>query len=376
MTAITSADAAWPGVLQVVLSLDPGGTERLVIDMCRRLRGRFRVAVCCLDAPGAWAGQLTSDGVDVVALHRRSGFHPSLGSAIRRVARHYRAGILHCHQYSPFVYGRLAALGANDLRLVFTEHGRYSDGPPSSKRKLVNPLLSRLPGQLYAVSENLKQHLLVEGFPGHRLGVVYNGIDPGARIDDRRADARRELGASQETVLFGTVARLDAVKDLVTMINAFVAVKAAMPSARLVIVGDGPERARLASHIREIGLDDAVQLAGHRDDARRLLAALDVYVNSSIIEGLSVTILEAMAASLPVVATDVGGTGEIVVNGETGRLVPSRAPVALTAAMLEAAGFPARKKWGLAGRARVEERFSIDRMVDDYTRAYLRDEVA
>ena len=166
-------------VLQVVLTLGMGGTERLVVQLCQRLRERFRLAVCTLDEPGVWATHLSSAGIDIIPLARRPGFRPELGYRIAQVARQRGVKVIHCHHYSPFVYGLIATLVSPGLRMVFTEHGRLSDGPPSPKRRLVNPLLGRLPGEHFAVSNALKDSMAAEGFPASRITVIPNGIDPG-----------------------------------------------------------------------------------------------------------------------------------------------------------------------------------------------------
>src|SRR5437762_4660051 len=144
-----------PAVLQIVLSLNPGGTERLVIEIAKRLTERFRMTVCCLDDRGAWAEELTDAGIDVIALRRRPGFHPALAARIARIAAARGASVAHCHHYSPFVYGQLATMLRPGLRLVFTEHGRLSNAPPSRRRRLANQVLARLPGRLFAVCEDL-----------------------------------------------------------------------------------------------------------------------------------------------------------------------------------------------------------------------------
>jgi glycosyltransferase involved in cell wall biosynthesis len=359
-----------PRVLQVVLSLGTGGTERLVIEICKRL-SPFTSAVCCLDEPGAWAGQLTSRGIEVLSLGRRPGFHPSLGYRLARIARERRADVLHCHHYSPFVYGQIAALAASPLRVVFTEHGRLSDAAPSRKRRLVNPMLGRLAEGIYAVSDDLRRHMVAEGFPAERVAVIRNGIDPGtAPAPADRDRARRLLGLAPDAFTIGTVARFDPVKDLTTLLDAFIALRAAVPRAQLVLIGDGPDRQRLERHACDAGVAQAVHFGGYRGDARRLLPGLDVYVNSSITEGISLTILEAMAAGLPVVATAVGGTPEVVSNG-TGLLVPARSAGALAAALGTLARHPeGRQALGAAGRARLQREFTLDRMVDHYRRVY------
>ena len=130
--------------MQVVLSLAPGGTERLVIEICRRLAPAVESVVCCLDAPGEWANQVTSQGIPVHALGRAPGFRPLLGPEIARLAARYRVDALHCHHYSPYVYGLVATLLRRGAGLVFTEHGRLSDQAPSRKRRRINPLLQSI----------------------------------------------------------------------------------------------------------------------------------------------------------------------------------------------------------------------------------------
>jgi glycosyltransferase involved in cell wall biosynthesis len=359
-------------VVQVVLGLSPGGTERLVIELTKRLRRVMKVVVCCLDEPGVWASELTERDVPVLALGRRPGFRPGLGREIARLAEAHGASTLHCHHYSPFVYGRMATLFTTRLRLVFTEHGRLSDDPPSLKRRLVNPILGRQPGEIFAVSADLRRHMIAEGFPENRVGVIYNGIDPGAMPSEiERLMAREMLQITGEDVVVGSVARLDPVKNLGALIDAFALVRARVRTGTLVLMGDGPERVTLERKIRENHLEDCVRLVGHRSDVRQLLPALDIYANSSIHEGVSLTILEAMAASIPVVATRVGGTPEVVVEDETGILVPARSAEALARAIESLSTAPERR-WamGASGRRRVERHFALDRMVSAYLEAY------
>jgi glycosyltransferase involved in cell wall biosynthesis len=354
------------------LSLNPGGTERLVVELVRRLRPDVDMAVCCLDEAGSWGEGLRGDHIVVSALRRASGFRPALGHAIARIAAQHGATVIHCHHYSPFVYGCLARLWHPRLRVIFTEHGRLSDAPPSQKRRVANQLLSRAPREVVTVSSDLKRHLVAEGFPGEKVSVIYNGIDVGPlpRTEDR-ASARRQLGLADGMLAIGTVARLDSVKDLGTLIRG-VAELRRTSDASLVVIGDGAERRNLEGLAGDLGIASAVRFLGHRENARDLLAGCDIYANSSISEGISLTILEAMAAGLPVVATRVGGNPEII-DAECGRLVPSRQPAAIAAALSElGADAGMRTELGRAARRRVEERFTLDRMVREYRDAYFK----
>ncbi len=360
-----------PKVLQVVLSLNPGGTERLVVELVRRLRSELAMAVCCLDEEGSWGEGLRTEDVGVTALRRREGFQPQLGRAIARVAAQHCARVVHCHHYSPFVYASIARLWSPDLRIVFTEHGRLSDAPPSAKRRTANRVLAHAPREVVTVSSELKEHLVAEGFPTAKVSVIYNGIDVGAVPGrDMRARIRRALGVTDDTVVVGTVARLDPVKDLHTLIRAMGRQDLQRARMMLLVIGDGSERAGLEASARDVGAETSIRFLGHREDARDLLAACDLYANSSISEGISLTILEAMAAGLPVVATRVGGTPEIV-DPTCGRLVPSRDPDALASSLAALAlDAPLRQTLGREARARVEQHFTLDRMVREYRNLY------
>lgn len=360
-------------LLHVVLSLGPGGTERLVLDMANRVQGEVEVSICCIDDAGDWAPQATARGIEVVALHRRPGFALSLAPRIARLLRERAVNAVHCHHYSPFVYGSLAAALERGVRLVYTEHGRLSDAPPSRRRRLANTVLGRLPGRFVAVSSDLRDHMVAGGLPRSRVEVIHNGIDPGPPPDrPARARARQLLDLPADAQILGSVARFDPVKQLPTMIEAFAEIAAVTPRAVLVLVGDGPARASLTQRTRDRPeLAGRVRFLGHRDDVRQLLPAFDIYLNSSETEGLSVTILEAMATALPVVATRVGGTPELVADGVTGILVPPRDPTALGDAAAALLSDPERMcLLGTAGRARLEAHFTIGAMTQAYLRLY------
>jgi L-malate glycosyltransferase len=359
-------------VLQVVLSLNPGGTERLVVEIVKRLLHEMPMAVCCLDEDGSWAGDLKAHGVDVVSLNRTSGFKPVLGRAIAHAARRHRASVMHCHHYSPFVYGCISRIWYPGCRIIFTEHGRLDTSPPSPKRRLANRALRTIPDEVFAVSQDLRRHLAAEGFREADVDVIYNGIDVGPQPDARaRQRVRTMLGVDAGALVVGTIARLDPVKDLGTLVRATIDVARETP-VLLMIVGDGPDRERLRALAAESHGACTVRFLGHRDDARELLAGCDIYANSSVSEGVSLTILEAMAAGLPVVATRVGGTPEII-DGDSGRLVAAQDSAALASALRDLAAHPAvRQALGRAARRRVEQQFSLDRMVREYREAYAR----
>lgn len=359
-----------PRVLQVVHSLAPGGTERLVVELVRRLGGEFEMSVCCLDEAGAWGEELRAEGVPVRVLDRQPGLRPGVAVRIARLCREWDVAVMHCHQYTPFVYGALASTFLLAPRVVFTEHGRLSDAPPSAKRRLANQFFGRLRRvRMFAVSEDLKRHMVAEGLPGDRIEVVLNGIDPGPEpTAAQRAWARAQLGAREDEIVIGTAARLDPVKDLRTLVRAFAEARLER-SSRLVVMGDGELLGALQAQAADLGLGERVLFTGYRPDVRALLPGLDVYVNCSTSEGISLTILEAMAAGLPVVATAVGGTPEVV-TAECGELVASQDHEALSKALEASASRPVRPLHAELARQRVRQSFSIAGMAARYGLAY------
>jgi len=357
--------------MQLVLSLSPGGTERLVIELCRRLANEVDTVVCCLDEPGEWSSEVSQLNIPVVSLARQPGFHPSLSVRLGDALKAHKIEVVHCHHYSPYVYGVLAAVLHPSVRVVFTEHGRLHGAGISTKRRLINPVLSRWPARIYAVSAALKQDMVAEGFPERSIEVLYNGIELGPRPRPAdRAAMRASLSLPADALVIGSVGRLDPVKNLGALLEARAMLNTRFPGARMVIAGDGPERQALIDRAHALGLSDVTHLTGYRTDVRAVMAAFDLYVNCSTYEGVSLTILEAMAAGLPVVATAVGGNPEVVVDQETGLLIDQR-PQAVAAAIATLASNPVRRNaMGEAGRWRVKRHFTIERMVQDYAVVY------
>jgi glycosyltransferase involved in cell wall biosynthesis len=200
--------------------------------------------------------------------------------------------------------------------------------------------------------------------------VIYYGVEIPSLSPDTREKARLELGLPPDALVCGAVSRLDALKGIDDLILAFAQVEATR-AAYLVIVGEGPERQRLEKIVQDIGVSDRIIWAGYRAGVPHLLPAFDIFVQPSMHEGLPNTVLEAMAAGLPVIATGVGGTPELVVNGKTGLLVPPANPAALADAITALSENPvARGSMGWAGRQRVQQHFTIEEMVQKTEQLY------
>jgi glycosyltransferase involved in cell wall biosynthesis len=242
------------------------------------------------------------------------------------------------------------------------------------KRVFVNRVLIRPLTQAFvAVSQDVRNRLQrFEGVDARKVRVIYNGVAPRPLIDPAtRAQLRSSLGFGPNDFVIGTVGRFDSIKNLPMLVRGIAAVGAHDPRVRGLLVGDGPEMPRIRALVDALQLQGRVSLTGFREDARELTQCMDLFVLSSFSEGTSMALLEAMAANVPVVVTDVGGNPEIVKAGESGWVVPSDDVSALTAALSEAlrdTELCARR--ASAGARRFNENFRFDRMLDQYRDLY------
>lgn len=360
-------------ICQLVHGLPVGGTEVLVERFVRCFAEDYRVIVACMDQVGELGERLASDGFEVELLQRRPGFDWRCVSRIARLLRKARVDILHAQQYTPFAYAMATRLLGGRPRIVFTEHGRFFPDLPSRKRKIFNRFLLRRADRIIAVGRSV-QHALVhnEGLPAARIEVIYNGVRQ-SRFDSR-GDAklvRQELDLRSEDFVVIQVARLDSIKDHETALRAVAKAKESLPHIKLLIVGDGPQKPLIENAIDQLGLRDFVCMLGMRQDVHRLLAAADVFLLSSLSEGIPVTIIEAMFSDLPVVSTNVGGVPELLEHNRTGLLAPVGADRELADSLVKlATDAPFRQGLAVAARRAAEEKFSEEKMMAAYARVY------
>ncbi len=357
------------------------GAESLVAATVDGLGARIEPAILCLDAVGELGERYRDRGVPVVCLGRRPGLDLRAARRIAGEVRRRRLEVLHAHQYGPYFYAALARLaGGRRARLVLTEHGRHHPDVVPARRRWANRLLlGRLADAVNACSE-FSARALVEreglgsGIGKGRVEVIPNGVDLARfRPAEDVAGARRALGLAPDAALVVCVARFHPVKDHETLLRAFTGVVGERPECALVLVGDGPERPRLEALAEGLGLGERVRFLGVRGDVREILRAADLFALTSLSEAAPLTLLEAMATGLPVVATAVGGVPEIVRDGVEGRLVPRGDPPAVATAILELLRDRGRAaEMGRAGRARVEARYRLEDTVAAYGELYER----
>jgi glycosyltransferase involved in cell wall biosynthesis len=363
-----------PALAYVVNSLNPGGTEKLVVDMSLAFSADFEVVVICLDEPGLWADKLRTKNIPVYCLWRQPGLDFAVALKLARFCRQWRIDIIHAHQCTPWFYAALARLIYSSPRLLFEEHGRFYPEVKKKKRILVNKILiSKLTHSFVAVSEDIRRRLVkYEGLNYGKIEVIYNGVEPEAAVTvAERLELRREMGTGVDDFVVGTVGRLDPIKNLPLLVKSISCARKKHPNIRGLLVGDGPALGEIKALIDNAGLNGVIALPGYRTDARKLTQCMDLFALSSFSEGTSMALLEAMTAGTPVVVTAVGGNPEIVVAGETGWVVESDCKDELVAAILEASAHPAKtSRFGEAGRCRFQEMFTFDGMVRNYRTLY------
>lgn len=373
-------DSQPPLVVHLIYALGTGGLENGLVNIINRAPPqRYRHAIVCLTTADAFAGRITAQGVPVITLDKAPGHDLALHWRLFRLLRRLRPAILHSRNIAAL---EMQAIGwlVPGVRGVHGEHGRDIHDLDGSNKKyrLLRRLLSPLISRFITVSMDLHDWLVGDvGIPGRKVVQIYNGVDQ-ARFSARSEQVPDHLPAGflpPGGILIGTVGRLATVKDQRTLLAAFARLgerlPAMRPRLRLVLVGDGPLHDELAADARALGIEPQLWMPGDRDDVPTLLALMDIFVLPSLAEGISNTILEAMASGLPVVATATGGNPELVKDGDNGYLVPVADADALAdrlQQMLE--DLEGSRAMGRRGRERVEQEFNWDRTVDRYLSIY------
>lgn len=371
-----------PLVVHIILRLAVGGMENGLVNLLNRLpRDRYRHVVVCLTEATDFRARITRDDVRVHELGKRPGKGFGFYVRLWRLLRRLRPDIVHTRNLPTTDLPVIAFLAGVPAR-VHGEHGRDMLEIAGGNRKynMLRRLVSPVVNRYITVSRDLESWLAgTVGIPARKIDQIYNGVDC-ARFhppEGGRGSLPVADFAPPGTIVIGTVGRMETVKDQTGLARAFIKLHA-MPGVeagrlRLVMVGAGALRETARAMLAEAGLESSAWLPGDRDDVPDLLRAMDVFVLPSMNEGISNTILEAMACGLPVVATDVGGNPELVVEGETGALVPPGDPDAMAGALRRYIDDPDLiARHGTAARARAEAEFALDVMAGRYLAVYDR----
>jgi glycosyltransferase involved in cell wall biosynthesis len=348
-------------IIHVSVGLNVGGMENLLVQFARYAdRSRFDLKFVSLTVGGRAAEQIEQLGWPVTTLDISPGVKPAIVVRLTRLFRQARAKVVHTHNTKPLLYAVPAAHLAGVQTIIHTRHGqRY--GETRQQNNLFN-LVARWTDRVVSVSNDSATLSLRQGLPEQKLVTIHNGIDP----------SLFPATVSQQSGPIVFVGRLNPEKDVPTLLRAAAVAVKEEPSIRLHLVGAGPNFSELKNLAEQLGIGQHVVFLGQTNDVAGVLAGASLFVLSSVTEGISLALLEAMACGLPVVATAVGGNSEVVVDGETGLLVPPRSPAELAAAMLKLYRQPElARQMGANGRKRVEAHFDSRRMVALYESLYL-----
>ncbi len=370
-----------PLVLHVVTRFDTGGLENGVVNLINHMPAQaYRHAVVALTAVTDFSRRVRADDVRFIALNKGPGQGFKLYPRMWRLVRELRPAVVHTRNLGPLEM-QVAVAAAGDAVRVHGEHGRELNDLEGNNRKLqqLRRLYAPFVHRYVALSRDLQAYLVQKvGIAPGRITQIYNGVDT------RRFQPLVEGGGAIEGWPFintpqpwvvGTVGRLQGVKDQTLLARAFARALALRPALRghwrLVMVGDGPLRQAVQDVLSEAGCAALAWLPGERNDVPTVMQRMHCFVLPSKAEGISNTILEAMACGLPVVATAVGGNGELVQAGRTGLLVAAGDVDGLAQALLQLHDDPHRQlAMGAEARREVERRFSLPAMVSAYQALY------
>ena len=358
-------------VMHIIWSLDLGGAEQVVMNLTRHFdRKKFQPIVCCLNEKGRYAYLVENDGIPVFEMKKYPKLDFLLLPRLVRLIKRTKVDLIHTHLFTANLWGRLAAKLAR-VPVVSTEHGM--DSWRSAIDLSLDQWLATFNQKIICVSEGVRR------FYGQRnsnldgkVKIIHNGIDVerfSAPAD--REEIRRQLGLNPSAHVVGIVGRLVPDKAHEDFIDAVKIISEQDPLIRGLIIGEGKLHRQLKAKVMKMHLEDKIYFLGNRNELPPLYRAMDIFVMSSIREGFPLTILEAMAANIPIVATDVGGVGECIEHEKDGILVPARNPKALATAIQILFADPSLME-ELAKNAseKVWSQFSVQKMTQDHEALY------
>ena len=359
-------------IAHVVESMDRGGLERIVCDLAQeQLRAGHQVSIVCLFRDGSLAEEVRQAGVPVVVVGKKAGIDIAAFMRLRHALGAAHADVIHTHNATAHYHVAVVAPRRREAVLVNTRHGMGSSRLSDRREKLFSLALGRT-AAVAAVCQAAAARFIDDRIvPTRLMRVVPNGIRLGEFAGHDRIDARRRLGVADDAMVIGAVGRLNWAKDHVFLLQAFRNSMESVPGAVLVVIGEGEERQAIERLVRETGLAGRVRLLGDRQDVPALLPGMDIFALSSRTEGHSIALLEACAAGIAIVATDVGGNGEIIKDRVTGLLV-EQGNLAIFAAALRqlSESGSLRAQYGRNAREWAAANASLEVMAAGYDRMY------
>ena len=348
-------------VLFIIWSLERGGAERFLAGLLTHLdRQKFEPTLCCLNWKGEWGEQVETQGIRVIALNKKGKVDLKAFAQLRRIIREGEFDIVNTHLWLADTMGRLAAIKEKTPIIVST--AQNVDVWKKAWHRMVDRWFAKHTDMVIAVSQAVKKYYHEDvGISADKINVIPNAIDTSSyeNVGDTTY-LYKDLNVAPDDFVLACVGRLNMQKAHHVLLEALKPLKSKLPKLKVIIVGKGELQNQLVTLSKEYGVSDMVRFVGHRADIPQILNFCDALILPSIFEGLPLCVLEAMASERPVIATDVGGTAELAVDGVTGYIVPPRDPNALAEAIEKLMQLSDQgKAMGAAGKQVVTERFSI-----------------
>jgi len=367
-------------IMHILHSLQIGGLENGVVNIVNLLsREKFEHIICCVKSSGPMADKIIFKDIQIYELHK-NGKDYFMPLRLMKLIRLVKPDLVHTRNWAA-IDGVIGARLAGVKNIIHSEHGREVTDPSGRNklRKTVRKILSPYVSIFVVVSAELRNWLIDDvGIPESKIIQIINGVDiEKYSIPDDKKFSKSQLGFDPDSFMIGTVGRLDPVKDYQTLIRAFtllanVSVNTIMTNKiKLLIIGFGPEEQKLKTLAEEYKIIDKIFFLGKRFDIPRLLHSMDVFVLPSVAEGISNTVLEAMASGLPVIATKIGGNVELVEHSQTGFLfTPGNYKELADMLVIYLRNSSLLREHGSMGRLRIKEKFSLTTMIQKYEELY------
>jgi len=354
-------------VLQLIETSGPGGAETMLINLVRELsKGRYD-PIICLRKSGWLCDQLQKHGFETVIISQDGYVNSAWFRQLRKIIHAEQIDVIHAHEFAMNAYGSVLS-GLTGVAVITTVHGK-SYYHEKWRRRLAYRTIAKW-SKMVAVSDDIRNFLITQvGIKKNNVLTIHNGIDTKAYIGRSHVERAHQNGRTEYVI--GAVGSLYPVKGHTYLLQALAIVLKTQPEVVCRIAGQGHLLPQLEAEAGDLGIANQITFLGLRDDIPEVLRNIDVFVLPSLSEGLPLSVLEAMAAGKPVIATDVGGVSEVLQDQITGFMVPAKDPKALAARILQLmADRTIAERFGRAGREKIEQEFSLETMTKRYEALY------
>jgi len=366
-------------ILHVIETLDVGGAENILVEIVNNLDSKYDVTICCVKNSGNMASNVLRKGTRILELNKSEGNDYSIPWKMAKFIRSNDVRLVHSHNWGVFCESALAARVGGAKTFIHTVHGDFHSNGNGYvdiwKRKLrhfVERCFAGWGATVVAVSEDVKKVIHSKtGIPLEKISVIRNGIRLKTVDEENKRKIIQDYCITENDFVIITVGRLVPVKNIPCLIEAIGLIHLDINNIKVLIVGDGPERSNIGNMIKSYKLDNRIYLVGEKIDIPEYLSVADLYVLPSKHEGISISLLEAMGAGLPIIATSVGGNIEVLEKDISGMLIPSDDPKVLAMIIMELYNDEEKRiRLGAAAQEKRKREFDLERMVFNYEKLY------